>query len=667
MASVSFKESKKESEASTEDFDDEFDDDDFDDEFDDDGFLTDLELTSNMPKLGMNQNTGRHNRTEEPRNFRLIDVAKEGEAVGLEQLLQERDPSILHQLTPLGDTLLHLAAKFRFQNLLLEICDRCPSLVTKKNQRGDTPLHVGARAGHLDVVRHLIDKMTSSSSLLDVNIEKDGATKAVHLLRSQNHKGNTALHEALRYSRRDVAELLIRKDPDLCSCVNKVKESPLFLAVIQGYRDIVDQVLHVSPSPACGGPQGWTALHASTMVNNEFVGPYMTEKLLQVKPELARVKDFRGMTPLHHAICIKNDSIVRLLLQHDASLAYVQDNLGWSPLHVAARQSDLKFLKMTNIDENILEYCSDLVYLVDSKGQNVLHILMGRMDTEPFISEFFKKFALEELLNQPNDYGNTPLHLATLWRKENFVRFLAKDPRVDKKARNNINQTAYDIAWLEYNKSLRGKDKSHRLTWERIKSNVDPYDQYLLCDKSSLLGIEASKLDVEGMAQEDDEKELKLDVEGMAQDEDEKDAKSQEDNEDDETNLVIAVLITILAFVSALQMPIRSESGVEAAFVAFVISDASALACSLLIILLHYLEKSFHVYKKLPKIMSITTGKFLLRFAILSMAVACIFGMLVVLGRTHSFWVGIATLLVCLGVPFLAFFLASLHDRKKKE
>ncbi|KAJ4970544.1 hypothetical protein NE237_003643 [Protea cynaroides] len=518
MASASFKESK----ASNEDCDSS------DSEFE----LLDF----NQSELGIDQNNGGQNRTETI-NFRLIDVAMEGEDVGLEQLLQERDPSILHQLTPLGDTLLHLAAKFGLKRLLLEICDRCPSLLTKRNQCGNIPLHVGARAGQLNVVRHLIDKMTSSPSSVDVNVEH-GTTRAFYLLGSQNHKGDTALHEALRYCRCTVAKLLIRKDPDLCRRVNRVNESPLFLAVIKGYLDVVHTILHFSPSPACGGPKGWTALHASTMVNNEFIGSYITEKLLQVKPELARVKDINGKTPLHYAVEMKNASIVRLLLQLDASLVYVQDNFGLSVLHVAASRSDLEYLEMTNIDENIIQYSHDLEYLVDCRGNNVLHtLIIRRIDSEPFKSEFFWIFALQEFLNQPNYDGNTPLHLATICRKEHFGRFLAKDSRVDKKARNNNNQTAYDIAYLEYRKSLREKGKSCR-AWERMKLYVDPYNQYFLRDKS-LLQIEALKLDVEGIVQQDDER----------------DAKKQEEHEHAKEDVLMAVMVAVLAFVTALQMP----------------------------------------------------------------------------------------------------------------
>ncbi|KAJ4967295.1 hypothetical protein NE237_019144 [Protea cynaroides] len=157
------------------------------------------------------------------------------------------------------------------------------------------------------MVSHLIDGMDSSSS--------------VQLLRSQNNKGDSALHEALRYRRPHVAKLLIEKDPHLCLLVNKAGESALCLAVTKGYTDVVFHLFDSCPSAACDGPKGWTSVHASILKNEDTC----------------------------------NASMVDLLLQHDASLAYIQDRDGWSPLHVATYPwSEYQYFDNKTMVENII-------------------------------------------------------------------------------------------------------------------------------------------------------------------------------------------------------------------------------------------------------------------------------------------------------------------------
>ncbi|KAJ4964583.1 hypothetical protein NE237_016432 [Protea cynaroides] len=611
-------------------------------------------------------------------DFELIKVVSEGDIDGLKQLL-EKDRNILHQVTPVGNTILHLAAKFGCLNFLEEVCDRCPSLIIKINQYGDTAIHVGARTDDLAVVSHLIDRMTSSGSF--------------QLLKSQNNKGDSALHEALHNCHPHVAKLLIKKDPHLSLLVNKANESPLFLAVTKGYTDVVFHLLDSCPSASCDGPKGWTALHASMLENEGFlhpdelyhgrstdhyflwasfglVGSYMTEKLLKVKPKLGRVVDIYGRTPFHYAVDTCNVLMVDLLLQHDASLAYIQDKNGWSPLHVAAHLWSSQYSEddRKKVVEKIIQYCPDLEYLLDNRGNNVLHILMERVREDLYDNFFpgklFRKFAqLKGLLNQRNNDGNTPLHLACLHGKEFIVSYLSNDSERIYKSRNNNNLTAFDIASYRAHKIEDGIHKSKVKEipeqfdkWDRMSSFVSPKNQSLLPSRPQMW---AESLNPDEFGERD-------------KDEDDKREGELEEARKKlpETHMLVATLIATVAFAAAFQMPGGYESDSnsgrkkgmavlagEAALGFFVISDVTALSCSVLTVLLHFFAELTSRRRDPSDLRNATSG-LLIVVAIVAMTLAFMFGVLAVLVRTHFLWIGILSVLICLLVAFFPSLLA---------
>ncbi|XP_042487237.1 ankyrin repeat-containing protein BDA1-like [Macadamia integrifolia] len=97
---------------------------------------------------------------------------------------------------------------------------------------------------------------------------------------------------------------------------------------------------------------------ASTIFNDKRTGSNMTKKLLQARPELAKVRDIYERTPLHFAVEINKPGIIRVLLKEDASLAYLTDKDGWSPLHVLSVTSTSKNPTLDMI-KDIIELCPD--------------------------------------------------------------------------------------------------------------------------------------------------------------------------------------------------------------------------------------------------------------------------------------------------------------------
>ncbi|XP_058219977.1 protein ACCELERATED CELL DEATH 6-like isoform X2 [Rhododendron vialii] len=255
----------------------------------------------------------------------------------------------------------------------------------------------------------------------------------MEMLRLRNKGNNTVMHEAVRNHHLRVAEFLIKLDPSLACLVNKVGESPLYLAARDGMLEIVNRILMEAPSSAHGGSDGQTALHAA-IVEGHFK---VMDALVRAKPQLIKEADHHGRTPLYYAASSGDPRMVQRLLQFDTATVYKSNKEGQSPLHVAASKGYTKVLKV------IICHCPDSGELLDSRGRNILHIavLSGEINIVRYI---LGTSELEGLVDQSDNEGNTPLHLATMERKTQMVRYLMWDRRADPRAKNNVGQRATD-------------------------------------------------------------------------------------------------------------------------------------------------------------------------------------------------------------------------------
>jgi ankyrin repeat protein len=123
-----------------------------------------------------------------------------------------------------------------------------------RNNKGETPFHIAAREGHIETVRSLIE--FAKTELPD---------RGNDMMRLTNADGDTALHDAVRFEKLDVVKLLVREDPEFLHPLNKVEETPLYLAAEKGLEDFVSEILKNCKSASYIGPQRRTALHAAVI------------------------------------------------------------------------------------------------------------------------------------------------------------------------------------------------------------------------------------------------------------------------------------------------------------------------------------------------------------------------------------------------------------------
>lgn len=187
---------------------------------------------------------------------RLLEASISGDAAEIKQLALD-DPGVLLGTTPQGNTCLHIASihgneGFCKDILLLHQHQSLPLLVAI-NADGETPLLTAVTRGH----------PTLASTLLRYY----GDQQLSEAILKQDKRGCNVLHHAIRRGYRMFALELIEAEPALSKAANERDESPMFIAAMRNFEDVVDKLLGIADS-AHSGASGFNALHAAVRNGN---------------------------------------------------------------------------------------------------------------------------------------------------------------------------------------------------------------------------------------------------------------------------------------------------------------------------------------------------------------------------------------------------------------
>ncbi|CAK7349821.1 unnamed protein product [Dovyalis caffra] len=378
--------------------------------------------------------------------------------------------TIFDAVTPSGNSLLHVAASYESENVTRYVARELTSLITRENYQGDTALHLAARNRKLSTVKILVQADAS-------------------LLKMTNKKGNTPLHEAVINGDYDVAEHLVGEDREVAyNYYNKAGKSPLYLAVKNGGGiDILDLLLDAIqygnsnyPKREDGDshsklqPEVKSPVYAAIELHSEA----KLQKLATKFPALLHYKDKELRNPLHYASSLGYIEGVKFLLEKYKAGATERDKQGNLPIHIASKHGHVKVVEV------LLEQWPDKMEFLNGKEQNILHVA-AEHGQEKVVQYILTNISEENgnsssklpnaLLNETDEDGNTPLHLAAKHGKSFAVFGLIRDKRVDKEIVNNENLTSYNVAEnqskaavMEYEKSDKMLAKEHQCDTDNV-------------------------------------------------------------------------------------------------------------------------------------------------------------------------------------------------------
>ncbi|KAA8525054.1 hypothetical protein F0562_011452 [Nyssa sinensis] len=295
--------------------------------------------------------------------------------------LDDLERSILDQISPQKNTILHIAASRGHGHFVEAILRRHQRLFKLKNSAGDLPIHLAASSGHQSTVQYLI-----SNAKEDV---KDG-------LKAVNKERNTPLHLALKNLHIEVAQLLFDKNKEATYCLNKEGKSPLYMAVEAGYLNLVTVML----------------AHCYNIKMNN------TDKMRQGKSIETRNKEFtqysymrdrNGFYPVHTASEKGHINIIQEFLERYPDFRELLNRKGQNILHTAAKNGK------ANIVRCMLKVAK-LENLINGKDKNrntALHLATKKVHPKVVsILTWDKRVSLE----LPNNRGMTALDIAEDYR-----------------------------------------------------------------------------------------------------------------------------------------------------------------------------------------------------------------------------------------------------------
>ncbi|TYG74961.1 hypothetical protein ES288_D04G225900v1 [Gossypium darwinii] len=479
-----------------------------------------------------------------------------------------------------------------------QILTKCPSLLLQTNAKGQTPLHVAARYGHSAIVKLLIKSCAKPRDGDLEKLGKDQVNAVREMLRIRDQESNTALHEAARCGNVEVVKALLEfEDPDFPYSANEKQETPLYIAARRGSGRLLTLLFDKFKSTPHGGSHGRTALHAAAMAGDAEA----VKVILKKKGNLTKERDEDGHTPLHYAAHLGlRISVVEELLKWDVSAAYIGDKKrGMTPLLMATRQGN------DGTVSKILSLCPDCCEKVDNKGLNFLHYLAFRGSSSPLGHSTFK-YKVFKLAGVEIAYGSV----------NNLMEWEC-----------DFGMTPQEVYSTLHYKRYHHKEKEIKKFWEEIENDrVAEYPVHRL-PTISPKNLEKKR----------------------------------------EAHLIVAALIATVAFAAAITVPgglqsekeskqdtPKNESGTallidEAAFKAFVVTNAMAFIFSVCVLTIHFGFQDNILFKlRLWRVSIIyeTPPTFgLLGSATVAMVIAFSTGSYVVLKPSHE--LAIVSYLIC--------------------
>ncbi|KAK9266098.1 hypothetical protein L1049_003444 [Liquidambar formosana] len=313
-------------------------------------------------------------------DFRLFEAIFTNDKPTFMTLVQDNQ-DILEQKTAKSlNTALHLATRFGQVEFVREIVKLRPDMVAAINEDLETPLHEACKQGNAEVLNLLLEANPLAACML-------------------NYKGRSALFKACSNGHLHLVKLLLNTPRLLDLEDNGVDQTSLHVAAARGHTDIVREILNV-------------------------------------RPNFASKIDKNGFSPLHYSSSRDHLEITKMLLNLNQELAVQYDNNGYTPVHLAAMNGKTEILK------EFLSIAPTSFQFLTKEGETVFHLFVRFNQYDAFIC-LVQVFEDTKLINCPDQYGNTILHLAAYGKHQQLADYIINETTVNTNHRNNRGHTVY--------------------------------------------------------------------------------------------------------------------------------------------------------------------------------------------------------------------------------
>ncbi|KAL9241765.1 hypothetical protein vseg_015832 [Gypsophila vaccaria] len=183
------------------------------------------------------------------------------------------------------------------------------------------------------------------------------------LLWSKNSQGSLPLHVAVEKGHVEVALYLIRAFPKGSYALNHNNESPIYLAVVKGYKNLVENMLNLLGGDSKARESLTKDKSLFAAITSQSLD--MVQTLLKYQPKLIKSIDDQGWTPLSHAAYTGVVDIVDFILEKFPESVLKDSSY---PIHKACLGGHVDVLKTFE------RHCAvKILTKSDRNGLNILH------------------------------------------------------------------------------------------------------------------------------------------------------------------------------------------------------------------------------------------------------------------------------------------------------
>jgi len=366
-----------------------------------------------------------------------------------------------------GDTALHIAARRNREDVAAALLDAGADLEERGRERLLTPLGVAAEAGSLAVARLLLQHRAAIMPGDDPHPIPDLAPEWTETLRlmslwtgtfkTKKQQPLPPLHLSARAGHVEILKLLVEYGADVNAVASgTVFATALHAAAAGGQLDAAAFLLAQKAAVDAPGPYGNTPLHVATENGAAAVVQLLVangadlnrrnssgDTAVQIAArlgdaavlkELVKAKAEIGLA-LHEVLTRKNAAAASVLIAGGADVS-LRNGDGAQPLHIAAANG------LTEATELLLKRGA-AVDDADADGRTPLHLAAaaGHLDIVDLL------LASKAPVNARSAHNHTPLYEATVAKHATVVAHLLKagaDPKIDDKDEPMLSRVAFE-------------------------------------------------------------------------------------------------------------------------------------------------------------------------------------------------------------------------------
>ncbi|GMP67168.1 hypothetical protein CsSME_00027248 [Camellia sinensis var. sinensis] len=286
-------------------------------------------------------------------------------------------------------------------------------------------------------------------------------------------QGNTVLHIAAGLGHDQLIEFILRSNRDLVKVKNSKGDLVFHFSVSAGHLSTINLLASSLRQNEFMDFEGKSPLYMAAEAGwADLVKLMMGTKLVAIGSDYVNDR-INGKSLVHAAFTGKSREVLDIVLSKNSVLIHSIDEEGRSPLSHAASigyYNGVSYSLDKFIQGTYQRNQNDSSELLNKQGQNTVHVA-AKNGKDNVIKYVLKTPELEKFINERDEKGNTPLHLATMHWRPMIVNLLTWDKRVRLELVNDAGLTALDVA-EKYIGTAPPFRK--RLTWMALKSAGAP-------------------------------------------------------------------------------------------------------------------------------------------------------------------------------------------------